>query len=142
MPAEICLSTQVLFFKEQKLTFLVNITGTSEALTLRHQNQMPGQNRLLTRHMSSLSKFLSDSRFRLALKTSLPTLKSCSHAALAGTPGLNLNTLDTLDRGLKAFCGDLSGEFIKASTSSTLSSKKMYIIQVCFYNKYIYIHNK
>ena len=32
MPAEICLSTQVLFFKEQKLTFLVNITGTSEAL--------------------------------------------------------------------------------------------------------------
>ena len=34
MPAEICLSTQVLFFKEQKLTFLVNITGTSEALTL------------------------------------------------------------------------------------------------------------
>ena len=50
---------------------------------------MPGQDRLLTPHMSSLSKFLSDSRFRLALKTSLPTLKSRSHAALAGTPVLN-----------------------------------------------------
>ena len=35
---------------------------------------MLGQNHLLTRHMSSLSKFLSDSRFCLALKTSLPTL--------------------------------------------------------------------
>ena len=33
MLAEICLLTQVLFFKE-KLTFLVNLTGTSEALTL------------------------------------------------------------------------------------------------------------
>ena len=35
---QICLSTQVLFFKEQKLTFLVNITGPSEARTLRHWN--------------------------------------------------------------------------------------------------------
>ena len=34
MPAEICLSTQVLFYKEQKLTFLVSITGTSQAHTL------------------------------------------------------------------------------------------------------------
>ena len=38
MPAEICLSTQVLFFKEQNLTFLVNITGTSEALGHKHVN--------------------------------------------------------------------------------------------------------
>ena len=35
---QICLSTQVLFFKEQNLTFLVNITGPSEARTLRHWN--------------------------------------------------------------------------------------------------------
>ena len=37
MPAEICLSTPVLFFKEQTQTFLVNITGTSEALTPNHR---------------------------------------------------------------------------------------------------------
>ena len=68
---------------------------------------MPGQNCLLTRHMSSLSKFLSDNWFCLALKTSLPTLKSRSHAALAVTPVLILkNTLN-------AFSWDSSGDFFE-----------------------------
>ena len=55
MPAEISLSTQVLFFKEQKLTFLVNITGTSEAPTLARAESLVD-----TTHEQSLKVFLKD----------------------------------------------------------------------------------
>ena len=61
--------------------------------------------------MSSLSKFLSDSQFRFVLKKKKKKhlYQHYSHAALAGTPVLNI-----LVRDLKAFCGDSSGDFFDA----------------------------
>ena len=76
MPAEICLSTQVLFFNKQKLKHFgqhhSNFTGTNtSALELDAR----AESLVDKTHEQSL-KFQSDSQFRLALKTSLTTLKA------------------------------------------------------------------
>ena len=83
--------------------------------------------------MSSPSKFLSDSPFRLALTTSLP------HAALAWTPELNFtNTLDILGRDLKAFCGDSSSDFFWSFRLAELTCEQVGRACRWIYNKHVH----
>ena len=56
MPAEICSSNQVLFFTEEKLTLLVNITGTSVALTVELDART--ESLVDTTHEQSLKVFI------------------------------------------------------------------------------------
>ena len=111
MPPEICLSTQVLFFLKKADIFGQhhrNLRGTNTYVL-----ELDARAELLVDTTHEQSHILSNSRFRLALQTFLPTLKRSSHAALAGTPVLNLNSLDILSRDLKAFCGDSSGDLFE-----------------------------